>query len=149
MIDRGSLHRNVSNIHLDFSSILPSPSLGLFWFARTERQTCVFVGAARSFVEVAEIAGFRTLEEGHVEIWPFIQRRESYLRSYEYEDFPRGRVNWIADENTWLLLLDQKLNSQPYIKRIVECWRIPTERLRVAPDPHYRSSERVGSPENL
>src|ERR1700760_2530123 len=104
-----------------------SPSLGLFWFVTASRNGCSFANLARSFVQVPEIGGFKTLDEGHVDIWPLIQRREAALRPFEYDDFPRGRVNWRASDDRWLLLLDPKLRAGPFVSYVAESWRLPTE----------------------
>ncbi|MBO1906558.1 hypothetical protein J4G37_16825 [Microvirga sp. 3-52] len=55
-------------------------------------------------------------------------------------------MNWAAEDNTWLLLLDPKLNSRPFVSHIISLWHLPTDRLKVMTDPHYRSSEQVGPP---
>ena len=124
-----------------------SPSLGLFWFVAASPNGCSFANLARSFVQVPEIAGFKTLDEGHVDIWPLIQRREAALRPFEYDDFPRGRVNWRASDDRWLLLLDPALRAGPFVSYVAESWQLPAgNRLLVSTDLHYRSRVRVSPP---
>jgi hypothetical protein len=119
------------------------PRLGLFWFVNEGEQHSRFLSFSRSWDEVPEIGGFKTLDEGHVDIWPSYQRQYPFLRSYEYEAFPRGRVNWRAEDKTWLLLLDPKLNSEPFTSHVIEAWRLPVDRLTILTDPHYRSCKPV------
>lgn len=45
-------------------------------------------------VEFSKVAGFKTLDEGHVDVWPTVQRLDHTLVDYEYDYFPRGRANW-------------------------------------------------------
>jgi hypothetical protein len=78
--------------------IIPAtePRLGLFWFIANDRKASRFASFSRPFKAVAEIGGFKTIEEGHVNIWPALQRDDPGLEGYEYDYFPRGRVNWRA-----------------------------------------------------
>lgn len=124
------------------------PRIGLFWFVSEVQQHARFLPCSRPWSEVAEIGGFKTLEEGHVDVWPFFQRQHPFLRVYEYEAFPRGRVNWSADDDQWLLLLDPKLKVTKFTNYIVKCWNLPLDRLTVMTDPHYRSSESVSEPDS-
>jgi hypothetical protein len=103
----------------------------------------------RPFSGVAEVAGFKTLDEGHVDVWPTLQRHDHTLVDYEYDYFPRGRVNWRKGDDRWLLVLDAKLNRAPFIACIVLAWKIPRNRLLVLTDAHYRSLARVGAPHPL
>jgi hypothetical protein len=98
-------------------------------------------------VEFSKVAGFKTLDEGHVDVWPTIQRLDHTLVDYEYDYFPRGRANWRKEDDRWLLVLDPKLNRSPFIAHIVRAWKIPRNRLLVLTDAHYRSLGRVGPPQ--
>lgn len=121
------------------------PRLGLFWFA-TVAGGCRFLEFSRPWKEVPEIGGFKTLDEGHVDVWRSFQKQYPPLRSFEYEAFPRGRVNWRGDDEMWLLLLDPKLNSALFISHVVDKWHLPRDRLIIMTDPHYRSSEEIALP---
>lgn len=122
------------------------PLLGLFWFAKTPSGSTLFICKAKPFSEVQEIGGFRTLEEGHVDVWEAVRRDVPALRHHEYEDFPRGRVNWRAEDDRFLLLLDLKLDSSFFRRFVAKRWRLPPERTLVVTDSHYRSIENVGPP---
>lgn len=123
------------------------PRLGLFWFIARDRNPSRFASCSRPFSKVSEVAGFKTLAEGHVDIWPTLQRLDPTLVPYEYEYFPRGRVNWRREDDRWILVLDPKLNRAPFIVHIVTTWKVPRDRLLVLTDAHYRSIARVGSPQ--
>ena len=47
----------------------------------------------------------------------------------------------------WILVLDPKLNSSPFITYIVIAWKIPPSQLLVLSDAHYRSVARIGPPQ--
>ena len=123
------------------------PRVGLFWFIAKDRDPSRFVSISRPFSEVAEVAGFKTLDEGHVDVWPTVQRRDHTLADYDYDYFPRGRMNWRKEDDRWLLVFDSKLNRGTFIAYIVRAWKIPRNRLLVLTDAHYRSFARVGPPQ--
>ena len=123
--------------------------MGLFWFIAKDRNASRFASISRPFSEVAEVAGFKTLDEGHVDVWPMVQRLDQTLADYDYDYFPRGRVNWRKEDDRWLLVLDPKLNRGTFIAYIVRAWEIPPNRLLVLTDAHYRSLARVGAPRSL
>ena len=133
---------------MELEPVLPSnePRPGLFWFIAQGRNPSRFVSCSRPFSEVSEVAGFKTLEEGHVDIWPTVQRFDQTLIDYDYDYFPRGRVNWRKEDDRWLLVLDPKLNRAPFITHILTVWKIPRNRLLVLTDAHYRSMARVRPP---
>ena len=136
-------------LRMDIEPVLPSnePRLGLFWFIAEDRSPSRFASLSRPFSAVSEVAGFKTLDEGHVDVWPTLQRLDQTLADYEYEYFPRGRVNWRKEDDRWLLVLDPKLNRSPFITHIVLVWKISLNRLLVLTDAHYRSMARVGPPQ--
>ena len=135
-------------IRVEIEAVSPSnePRVGLFWFIAKERGPSRFCSLSRPFSGVSEVAGFKTLDKGHVDIWPTVQRLDQSLADYEYDYFPRGRVNWRKEDDRWLLVLDPKLNRSPFITYIVVAWKIPRKRLLVLTDAHYRSMARVGPP---
>ena len=123
--------------------------MGLFWFIAKDRSPSHFASLSRPFSRVAEVAGFKTLDEGHADVWPTLQRLDRNLVDHDYDYFPRGRVNWRKEDDRWLLVLDPKLNRETFIAYIVLAWKIPRNRLLVLTDAHYRSLARVGAPRSL
>jgi len=117
----------------------PEPRLGLFWFVPDRNGRATFLSLSRPWSEVPEIGGFKTLDEGHVDVWPRLQVRHAFLRGAPYERFPRGRVNWRASDGAWLLLLDPKLRATAFVSAIADEWRLPSGSLLILTDPHYRS----------
>jgi hypothetical protein len=132
---------------VEIEPVPPEPRLGLFWFIAKNRNPSRFASLSQPFREVSEIGGFKTLDEGHVDVWPTLQRVDQTLLPYEYEYFPRGRVNWRKEDDRWLIVLDPKLNRSPFITYIVIAWKIPPNRLLVLSDSHYRSVACIGPPQ--
>lgn len=114
------------------------PLLGFFWFVQFE-DAPELIADALPFSMVPEIGGFRTLETGHYEFWSKRQRQDHRLKGIEYEEFPRGRVNYLAGDDCFLLLLDKKLRTAEFVGRIVREWNLPPAKVKVLLDPHYRS----------
>lgn len=122
------------------------PRLGLFWFVRDRTGEAQFISLSRPWDEVAMEGGFRTLNEGHYQVWRDITRNHAHLRGYEYEEFPRGRVNWVEEGDRWLLLVDPVLMHPAFCSAVIDEFRLPREKLTLLTDSHYRSSERVNPP---
>ena len=114
----------------------PGPHLGLFWALPSTNDGWDVIAFRRPFAEVAEIGGFRTLEDGHVDLW----RRIAPDHFADYEDFPRGRVNWREADGKFLLLLDQTLRRREWIRRVVDRLGLPPAETLVMIDAHYRST---------
>ena len=108
--------------------------IGLFWFIGPKRQ---FIGFSAPFTSVQTIAGFKTLDCGHVDVWRYFQFREPALRPFAYEYFPRGRVNWSEDRG-FILLMDSILLKEKRDQDVITFWKLPRENTTVMSDSHYR-----------
>jgi hypothetical protein len=117
----------------DLTEIIPR--IGLFWVAPDSHGAWVIHDIARSAPEVPLIGGFRTHEVGHAQAWPRL--RGSLSR--EYGDYPRGRVNWRAEDERYLLLLDPVLCRDGWRERIMHRFYLPEAETLVMTDSHYRS----------
>lgn len=119
-----------------------SARLGLFWALPTRGGDWDVVAVSHPFAEVAEIGGFRTLEAGHVDLWPRIKREAGAEVVGEYEDYPRGRVNWRTEDQRFLLLLDPVLSRPNWVARVMAYFALPRATTLVLTDPHYRSTRK-------
>jgi len=126
-------------------SALTEPRLGIFWFAgplgpgempRVEQPQLLAVTTPASAVPL--IGGFKTTDLGHIDVWPSLQRQHAFLRGRPYEFFPRGRVNYLADSDTYLVLLDPEVARSDFLELIDARFGLPTSR-RVMTDSHYRT----------
>lgn len=128
------------------------PYLGIFWFAgplvpgelpRLNQPQLLAISAPES--EIPLIGGFRTMDTGHVDAWPALQRQHAFLRGHPYEFFPRGRVNYLADSDTYLVLLDPEIFRPAFLVLIDKHFSLPASR-RVLTDSHYRTKVKCGPP---
>ena len=116
--------------------------LGLFWALPTPGGDWDIVAVSHPFAEVPEIGGFRTLESGHVDLWARIKQAAGVDVVGEYEDYPRGRVNWREEDQRFLLLLDPVLSRPTWVARVMAHFALPEATTLILTDPHYRSTRR-------
>jgi hypothetical protein len=114
---------------------LRTPSLGLFWFTPDVLGGWAIRSLARPVEAVPLIGGFRTLNDGHAEVW---RRFRGHL-SLDYGDYPRGRVNWREEDQRYLLLLDPVLLRQGGRAAVLSHFWLPESGTLVLTDAHYRS----------
>ena len=118
------------------------PRLGLFWALPLSGDFWDIVAVSCPFAEVPQIGGFRTLEAGHVALWSRIRRETGPEVVGEYEDYPRGRVNWREEDQRFLLLLDPTLRRPSWVARVMACFNLPVANTLVMTDPHYRAKRK-------
>ena len=116
------------------------PRLGLFWGIPTSAGRMRLLGSSKPVSMVAEIGGFKTVDAGHIDVWPNLSQQFTDIKGYEYEHFPRGRVNWRKEDDRFLLLLDRKLMTETFIALVVSRWHLPKSNLIIGGDPHYKSA---------
>jgi hypothetical protein len=63
------------------------------------------------------------------------------VRSYEYEDWPRGRIVFDRARDLFILYADRKLMMPTTIARIKTHFHLPVERTEVQSDCHYQSKK--------
>ena len=113
----------------------PCPRIGLFWVTPDTAGVWDVRDTSRPALEVPEIGGFRTLDGGHVDVWPRFGRG----LSPDYDTYPRGRVNWRLEDDRFLLLLDPVLLRDGWVTRLLVRFALPNDRTLILTDTHYRS----------
>jgi hypothetical protein len=126
---------------------LAASRIGLFWFIAKDRNPARFAGVSRPWSSVPTVAGKKSLDQDHADVWPIVQKLDQKLQQYPGDYFPRGRLIWSEDDNRWQLFVDQKLKRGAYVAHIAIAWKTPLKRLVVNVDSQYRSSACVGFPE--
>ena len=63
------------------------------------------------------------------------------VRTYEYEDWPRGRIVFDRAQKRFVLYADRKLIETNAIVRIEKRFAISAEKVTVETDFHYQSRE--------
>lgn len=118
------------------------PQIGVFWALPISRHGWDVVAVSQPFDEVPLIGGFRTMEAGHIDLWPRIRRDTRPGVMGEYEDHPRGRVNWREEDERFLLLLDPALRRPGWIARVMARFALPSAGTLVMTDSHYHSTRK-------
>lgn len=130
----------------NFTNKVPAkPHIGIFWTvpATREGSAALLIAASRPFDKTREVCGFRTLEEGHIDIWPRVTAELMHLQGTPYEAYPRGRVNWRAEDAHFLLILDRALFGEPFASAALARFGLPGSATLFMADPHYRSARGV------
>ena len=63
------------------------------------------------------------------------------MRSYEYEDWPRGRIVFDRSRDLYILYADRKLLTPATLARITTQFHLPPQRPEVQSDLHYQCKE--------
>jgi hypothetical protein len=89
-----------------------------------------------------------TYGPGHYETWTHWRRDRTVdpalralVRSYEYEDWPRGRIVFDRARDVFILYADHKLGTPAMIAHIETQFHLPAESTEVKSDRHYQSTE--------
>ena len=89
-----------------------------------------------------------TYGPGHYETWAQWRRDRTtkpalraIVRSYEYEDWPRGRIVFDRSRDLFVLYADRKLLTPAMIGCIQTQFHLPGDRTEVTSDIHYQSTE--------
>jgi hypothetical protein len=122
------------------------PRLGLFWFIAKDRNQSRFAAFSRPLDAVPEFDDFQRLNDSFVNAWSEVQRLDSSLKQYEFDYFPRGRVDFFRPGRRWLLSLDSKLQRGAFVAHIVLQWGIPPGHLTVKIAREYQSTACIGPP---
>lgn len=89
-----------------------------------------------------------TYGPGHYETWAHWRRDltvepalRAIVRSYEYDDWPRGRIVFDRSRDVFIIYADRKLMTPAMITRIATKFHLPAARTEVQSDWHYQSNE--------
>ena len=125
-----------------------TPNAGIFWLAQTTDGEARLL-ASGCPLDQAELYGdCLTYGPGHYETWAEWRRDRTVdpalralVRSYEYEDWPRGRIVFDRSRDLFIIYADRKLMTTATIARLKTQFLLPTERIEVQSDSHYQSKE--------
>jgi hypothetical protein len=127
------------------------PSVGIFWVVETGPGEARLLTAGCS-LETAELYGeFLTFADGHYEVWERWRNinyhdpaLRAIVRTFEYEDWPRGRIVFDQMKKHFILFADRKLMLSGAIARIRTQFAISPDGTTVKTDFHYQSAETPG-----
>lgn len=125
--------------------------LGIFWgiieYNLIEKslktRTISLLTAMDDEENIQNIGGFKTTEKGHVDEWQRVRTTLNPmatimdLKEIEYDEIPRGRVNWIEENNSYLILLDKRLMNDDFIQEIIKTFGLESKNTKIMGDTHY------------
>src|SRR5258708_35413480 len=98
--------------------------LGIFWFCGVGRKPAVFVGISRAWASIRVIGRTSKLDVNHENGRTHVQRLNPTLALFEFDHFPRGRLEWHEHTDQWRLV-DQKLLRGGFVVTVLWYWKPP------------------------
>jgi hypothetical protein len=124
-----------------------TPQLGIFWVVQTTDGGARLLAAGCPLDQAEPYGDFLTYGLGHYETWAHWRRDKAVdpalraiVRSYEYEDCPRGRIVFDQSRDLFIIYADRKLLTPAMIARIATQFHLPAERTEITSDLHYQST---------
>jgi hypothetical protein len=130
------------------NSAARDPQVGIFWLVQTPDGEARLLAAGCPLNQAEPYGDCLTYGPGHYETWAHWRRDRSVgpalraiARSYEYEDWPRGRIVFDRSRDLFVLYADRKLLTPATIACIATQFHLPEDRTEVQSDWHYQSKE--------
>jgi hypothetical protein len=124
-----------------------TPRVGIFWLVQATDGEARLL-AAGSLDQAEPYGDCLTYGPGHYETWAHWRRDRTVdpalrtlARSYEYEDWPRGRIVFDRARDLFIIYADRKLLTPATIARIQAQFHLPGNRTEIQSDWHYQSTE--------
>jgi hypothetical protein len=110
------------------------PMVGIFWLYGDKLITdCTALSEAEPYADSL------THPCGHLGVWTELQRRYEVPGDVEYEEPPRGRVQFNRRLDRFLLLADPCiLKRAGVVRQIMATMHLPEDKTEVGSDAHYR-----------
>jgi hypothetical protein len=125
-----------------------APHVGIFWIVQTSNGEAGLVTTGCPLDQAEPYGDCLTYGPGHYETWAHWRgdrtvepALRALARSYEYEDWPRGRIVFDRSRDLFILYADRKLLTPATIARIEAQFQLPEERTEIQSDLHYESTE--------
>lgn len=110
-----------------------SPCIGIFWWYRGE-----LIHLTRPWAEITPVAGAVSLPSSHYEHWDEIRAGRPELRSFEYEEVPRGRVVAKLPGPRFTVYTSRRLTEDEGLRAaVIEAFRLRARDVAFRPDEHY------------
>ena len=125
-----------------------TPQVGIFWVVQTPEAEPRLLAAGCPLDQGEPYGDCLTYGPGHYETWARWRRDRTVdpalralVRSYEYEDWPRGRIVFDQSRDLFTIYADRKLPTPATIARLETQFQLPEERTEIQSDLHYKSTE--------
>ena len=112
---------------------IEAPLLGIFWLVGKR-----LIIDTMPLSEAGKYGDFAIFEGDHVTYWSELERRGEVPRDSDYEEHPRGRVNYNTKTRTFTLFLDRCIFRKKHVvKKLMSLMHLPSETVLLS-DGHYR-----------
>jgi hypothetical protein len=125
-----------------------TPQVGIFWVVQTSNGEARLLTASCPLDQAEPYGDCLTYGPGHYETWAQWRRDRTVdpalralARSYEYEDWPRGRIVLDRSRDLFIIYADRKLLAPATIAHIATQFHLPPQRTEVQSDLHYQCKE--------
>jgi hypothetical protein len=125
-----------------------TPQVAIFWVVQATEGEARLLAAGCPLGQAEPYGNCLTYGPGHYETWAHWRRDRTVepalralVRSYEYEDWPRGRIVFDQSRDLFIIYADRKLLTPATIARIEAQFHLPTVRTEIQSDLHYKSKE--------
>jgi hypothetical protein len=109
------------------------PQVGIFWLIDTR-----IVIDVTPLSEAGKYGDFKIHDGGHVSYWTELEKRSEVPAGLEYEEHPRGRVNYNTKTQRFNLYADACiLRKKNVLKKLLRLMHLPPD-THASTDPHYR-----------
>ena len=123
------------------------PSVGIFWLVAMPDGQARLLATGCSLDGAEAYGDFLTFADGHYEVWECWRRTRSrdaelsgLVRNFEYEYWPRGRIVFDRENNSFTLYADRKLMRDDVLAAIRRKFCISEQPTSTKSDFHYQSS---------
>ncbi len=124
------------------------PSVGIFWMVGDGPAGSRLLAEGCAVTAAEPYGDFLTFADGHYEVWGRWRKAraesgalQGLVCSYEYEDWPRGRIVFDLANRRFILYADRKLLQPETLALIRKRFSIALEDSIVETDFHYQSRE--------
>jgi hypothetical protein len=113
--------------------------IGIYWYF--EDKLIVYSENASS---VKSVEGFADVEMSHDEVWETVKLKYSNLRTYEYEEIPRGRIVMNSESNEFIVYGSRKVIENSSFRKLVSReFQLDEGQTRFKQDFHYEDPEEI------
>ena len=116
-----------------------NPYVGIFYFVGGR-----LLLDATPLAEAEDYGEGKTHGRSHMEYWETLART-GFVPDDEYEEHPRGRVNFNTKTGRFLLLADKCILRRPeLVKQVMAGMRLAPKQTDTSTDPHYKCYRCLG-----
>jgi hypothetical protein len=109
------------------------PRVGIFWLVGKR-----LIIDTTPLSEAGKYGDFKIHDGDHVTVWGEMKRRGEVPRGSDYEEYPRGRVNFNSKTQQFTLFADVCiLRKKSVVKKLLRLMHLPDD-TALSTDGHYR-----------